>query len=87
MEHFAPGYGDCIMPKFLFTSGIHVPLDRECMDFTDGIFAAPSGVNVPDVETRSINGENTVMSGEMIFIPSSGVLMVASGESWRGIEF
>lgn len=74
------------MPKFLFTSGIHVPLDRECMDFTNGILAAPSGVNVRDVETRSINGESTVMSGEMIFIPNSGVLMVASGASWKGIQ-
>ena len=72
--------------KFLFTSGIHVPMNQEFMNFTNGILTAPSGVNIRDVETRSIAGENTVLSGEMIYLPNSGVLMLASGANWVGVQ-
>ncbi len=74
------------MSKFLFTSGIHVPMDQEFMNFTDGIMTAASGVNVRDVETRTIGGVATALSGEMIYLPVSGVLMFASGTSWRGLQ-
>ena len=55
------------------------------MDFRDGILAIPTGADIPDIETRDINGVSTPLSGEIIFVPTSGILMYASGTSWLGI--
>lgn len=74
------------MPKFLTESGIYVPLDRHLFNLSGGKLAVPTtSGNLSDVEIRSIGGDNTALSGELIFSFGSGVLMIASGALWVGV--
>lgn len=77
------------MPKHLTTSESHIPFSGLTGNYTNGILGLPSGTSIPDVATRTIDGSGSiVMNSRVIFVGSSGVLMIASGtDTWVRMEF
>ena len=56
-------------------------------DYREGIFVLPTGIVTPAIQSRLLADALTVLDGQIIHIPNSGVLAIASGlNDWVGLE-
>ncbi len=75
------------MPRHLNEGSEFIPMSGATLDMSNGNLALPSGTAPPAVESRLISDALTTLESEVKFLPSSGILIVASGTQWMGIEF
>jgi hypothetical protein len=75
------------MPKFITESVDFIPMSGATIDLSSGVLSIPTGTTVSDVEVRTIDGASVALSGEIKFIESSGILVMASGAGlWINIS-
>lgn len=75
------------MGKHITENTEHIPISDVTINITSGVFVSPVSGLVSDVPSGTIESTDVVLDGKLLFVPASGVLLVASGSNtWFGLE-